>query len=325
MQPHDQRPLTGDDRAEMLRAAVAAPSMHNTQPWRFRFVEYGVEVFRDRARELPAEDPDGRMLHLGLGAAALNLRVAAAHLGYGATVRYVIDPDRPDLVAVLDLTAVAAEQLAALYPELPRRRTNRNPYIDKRVPDDIRHLLTLTAELEGTGLEWVVESSRLHWLRMTIADADLEDGWNEQRTAERRRWVGGERDAEGIPSTSLGPRPDHRTASVRDMAATPEDSRRPAAAFEHKPQLAVLSTRREGPAEWLRAGQAMERVLLEATAHGVATSLLNQAIEHHKLRWLVRDPLGAWNRPQAVIRFGYGPPVPPTPRRPIADVLMPEE
>jgi Nitroreductase family len=95
--------------------------------------------------------------------------------------------------------------------------------------------------------------------------------------------------------------------------------------FEQHPQLAVLSTRRDGPAEWLRAGQAMERVLLEATARGMATSLLNQAIEHDQLRWLVRDLLGTWARPQAVIRFGYGPPVPPTPRRPIADVLLPDE
>ncbi len=326
MQPPDRRPLTGDDRAVLLRAAVAAPSMHNTQPWRFRFVTHGVEVFRDRDRELPAEDPDGRMLHLSLGAAILNLRVAAAHLGYCAATRYVADPARPDLVAVLELTAGPddAEQLDALYPQLPRRRTNRNPYLDQRVPDDVRHLLAITAELEGTSLEWVDDPTRLHWLRMTTADADFEDGWDPRRTAERRRWVGGERATEGIPASALGPRPDRRTSSVRDMAATPEDSRRQAAAFEHKPQLAVLSTRREGPAEWLRAGQAMERVLLEATAHGVATSLLNQAIEHRELRWLVRDPLGAWNQPQAVIRFGYGPPVPPTPRRPLDDVVLPD-
>lgn len=66
----------------------------------------------------------------------------------------------------------------------------------------------------------------------------------------------------------------------------------------------------------------MERVLLQATAHGVATSLLNQVIEYEGLRWHINDPLGPWRRPQAVIRFGYGPSVLPTPRGPIADVLL---
>ncbi len=315
------------DRDVLLRAAVAAPSMHNTQPWRFRIAGTVVEVHRDRARELPAEDPDGRMLHLGLGAAIFNLRVAAAHLGYGADARYVLDPGRPDLVAEVELVAGGPDtpQLAALFAAVPERRTNRNPYTDQRLPGDVRELLSLTAGTEGTELRWVDEPSRLHWLRMAIADANVEDDFDESRTAERRQWVGGDRDAEGVPASALGPRPRGRRAPVRDLGATPFDNRRPSADFETSPQLAVLSTRRDGPAEWLRAGQAMERLLLEATAHGVATSLLNQAIEHSRLRWLVRDPLGAWSRPQAVIRFGYGPPVPATPRRPLADVVLPAE
>jgi hypothetical protein len=316
----------GTEREVLLRAAVAAPSMHNTQPWRFRLHENTIEVFRDRARELPAEDPDGRMLHLSLGAACFNLRVAAAHLGLRAAVRHVVDPDRPDLVAEVELSpdGPQAEDIGELYESIPLRRTNRNPYLDTRLPDDVRARLGAVAVTEGTVLEWISDPVRLHWLRMTIADADTEDGWDATRTAERRRWVGGDRDGEGVPASALGPRPHSRIAPVRDLAATPDDARRPGADFERSPQLAVLSTRRDGPAEWLRAGQSLERVLLEATKYGVASSLLNQAIEHRRLRWLVRDPLGSWPRPQGIIRFGYGAPVPPTPRRPIADVLLPE-
>jgi hypothetical protein len=109
---------------------------------------------------------------------------------------------------------------------------------------------------------------------------------------------------------------------ARDLAPAVADALRPAAGFEREPQLAVLATRYDGPVEWLRAGQAMERVLVEATAHGVSTSLLNQVIEHEGLRWQINDPHWPWQCPQAVIRFGYGPSVPPTPRRPIADVLI---
>jgi hypothetical protein len=93
---------------------------------------------------------------------------------------------------------------------------------------------------------------------------------------------------------------------------------------ERDPQLAVLATRYDGPIEWLRAGQALEHVLLEATARGVSTSLLNQAIEHAPLRQQLNDPLSAWPRPQVVIRFGYGPAVPPTPRRGIEQALVPQ-
>ena len=125
-----------------------------------------------------------------------------------------------------------------------------------------------------------------------------------------------------MPSGALGPRVAGGDPVVRDLAATGADELRPVADFERAPQFAVLATRYDGPIEWLRAGQALERVLLEATAQGVSTSLLNQAIEHEGLRWQINDPLGPWQRPQAVIRFGYGPPVPPTPRRPIADVLI---
>jgi nitroreductase len=327
MSPPDVVLPGAGDRDVLLRAAVAAPSMHNTQPWRFRFAGSVVEVHRDRSRELPAEDAEGRMLHLGLGAAVFNLRVAAAHLGYGADARYVLDPDRPDLVADVELVPGGAgtAELAALHSVVFERRTNRYPYTGEPVPGKVRELLSMTASLEGSELQWVDEPSRLHWLRLAIADANLDDDYDPARTAERRAWVGGERDAEGVPGSALGPRPRGARATVRDLAATPEESRRPSADFEAVPQLAVLSTRRDGPAEWLRAGQAMERVLLEATAHGLATSLLNQAIEHRRLRWLVRDPLGAWTRPQAVIRFGYGPPVPPTPRRPLADALLPDD
>jgi hypothetical protein len=317
-------PPTGRDRDELLRAAVAAPSMHNTQPWKFRFTGCVVEVYRDPDRELPAEDPDRRMLYLSLGAAVFNLRVGAAHLAYGTDVRSVLDRSRPNLVAEVELCAggVETEELYRLAPFLQARRTNRQPYLDRPLPVEVRRLLDLIARLEGAELQWLDDEARLKWLHLATNDAGREDDSNPERTHERRRWVGGQRSVDGVPSTALGPRADLPDSPARDMAATPADSRRPAATFEKDPQLAILATRRDGPAEWLRAGQAMERVLLEATAAGLSTSLLNQAIEHDALRWLLHDPLGTWTRPQAVIRFGYGPPVPPTPRRPIADVLL---
>jgi nitroreductase len=318
-------PLTGHDRDELLRAAVAAPSMHNTQPWKFRFDGLVIEVHRDRERELPAEDPDRRMLYLALGAAVFNLRVGAAQLGYGTDFRSVLVRRRPDLVAEVELVGGGpeTEQLNTLAPYVQQRRTNRQPYLDRQVPNEVRRLLDLSSSLEGAELQWLDDPARRKWLLLATADAGQADDQDRERTAERRHWVGGERTTDGVPSSALGPRPDRPDSPARDMAATPADASRPAGTFEADPQLAILATRRDGPAEWLSAGQAVQRVLLEATANGVSTSLLNQAVEHDALRWLLHDQLGPWTRPQAVIRFGYGPLVPPTPRRPIADVLLP--
>ncbi|MFI7065275.1 Acg family FMN-binding oxidoreductase [Kribbella sp. NPDC050124] len=317
--------LSEGDRDAMLRAAVAAPSMHNTQPWRFRFDAWAVEVFRVRERELPAEDPDRRMLYLSLGAAVFNLRVEAAARGYASQVRHLTDQRRPDLVAVIELGGPRSDRIELLAPYVLHRRTNRQPFTGQRVPGQVRAELELSARVEGAELRWLDHLDHGWWLRMVTNDAAATDDQDEARTAERRHWVGGDRDVDGVPFSALGPKATGGASVVRDLAATAGDEARPVASFEYEPQLAVLATRYDGPIEWLRAGQALERVLLEATAHGVSTSLLNQAIEHEDLRRQIDDPLGPQTSPQTVIRFGYGPEVPPTPRRPLADVVMPAE
>ena len=108
---------------------------------------------------------------------------------------------------------------------------------------------------------------------------------------------------------------------VRDFTPARPDPIR-YASFETTPQLAVLSTRFSAPADWLRAGQALQRVLLTAAARGVATTPLTQPLETADA-WLVRDPRSGVEEPQMILRLGYGLPVPPTPRRPVCEVLDP--
>lgn len=316
--------LDAEEREVLVRAAILAPSMHNTQPWRFRFRGRTVEVHRDPKFELPVEDPERRMLLISTGAAVFNLRVAAARLGYDTAVA-LHDAVAGTLAAELELSkltdADAAETLAELYPYVARRRTSRAPFTDQPVPLPMRMTLVSAAADEGAMLEWVVEPSRREWLLKLTAEANLHESSDPERVAERRRWVGGVRDRDGVPSASLGPRPRQRPAPVRDLAVDRDDRARPSERFEEESALAVLATRYDTPRAWLQAGQALERILLTATRHGVASSLLNQAVEHSDLRWLIRDPLTGWSEPQVVLRLGYGPDAPPTPRRPAEEFI----
>ncbi|WP_020573908.1 Acg family FMN-binding oxidoreductase [Actinopolymorpha alba] len=315
------------ERDILVKAAILAPSMHNTQPWKFHFRHRTVEVYCDPTRALGAEDPEGRMTVIGVGAAVFNLRVAAACLGHSASVVPLPDTHRPTLVAevIVGSQPVDVSGPAALYPYLAHRRTNRHPFADRALPTEVRDQLAQAAHEEGAMLEWIDQPDRVRWLLELATEAAIAEADDPRRLVERQRWVGGERTRDGVPSSAFGPRSYEPSGPVRDLAIDPADRLRSPGRFEPRPNLAVLWTVSDQPRDWLAAGQALERVLLVATTQGVAASLLNQPLEHTDLRWLVRDPRAGWSMAQAVLRFGYGPEVLPTPRRPAEEFVLADD
>jgi nitroreductase len=309
---------------ELVRAAVAAPSMHNAQPWRFR-VRPGmrvIELHADPARRLPYADPRGRGMHISCGAALLNLRLAAAVAGCQAAVQPFPDPDEPLLLAAVGFAGAyrADHGERELYAAIPHRRTNRGPFGGQPLLPAIQAELAEAAAREDAILHILDHDEAVRVLHLA-ADAECGQLADPAYRAELARWVGGQRDRDGIPDSALGPRAAAGLTPVRDF--TPA---RPVpvhyASFEATPQLAVLSTRSSTPADWLRAGQALQRVLLTAAARGVATTPLTQPLETADA-WLARDPRSGIEEPQMILRLGYGRPVPPTPRRPVSEVLDP--
>ncbi|GAB3430920.1 nitroreductase family protein [Flindersiella endophytica] len=290
-------------RDHLLRAAVLAPSMHNTQPWLFGFSGDCVDVYRDVARELPAEDPDGRAALLSLGAVVLNLQVAAARKGLRARLGPLPSGSEELSSVRLTLEREASPEvglLARLYPSVATRRTNRQPFYAAVTTALLREDLRTAAAAEGAELEWAEDSARARWLLRLESDALADDACDPRKVVERRRWVGGERTADGVPSSSLAP-------GLLANAGT---------------SLAVLSTKTDDQADRLLAGIALQRVWLTATKRRVAMSLLTAAVAHRGLRWMICDPLSGRPEPQALLRLGFGPFVLPTPRRPIAEFLL---
>ncbi|WP_234332476.1 nitroreductase family protein [Streptomyces sp. NRRL S-87] len=308
--------------------AVTAPSMHNAQPWRFVFgTDTGtVALYGDRDRAMAHADPGHRALHLGCAAALFNLRVSAAHRGLQARVRLLPDASDPWLLAAVGFTAPARtdQDLTGLHPALRRRHTSRFPFRDEPVAAPLLDALAGAARLEGCHLT-VPEPWHVQTVLELARDAEHREEIDPAARAETAVWThtgpGTAGRTDGVPVTAFGPRPSTGTAPVRDFGRVRPVRGRSWAAFEKQPQLALLTTDGDAPADWLRAGQALQRVLLQATADGLATSMTSQPLEWPQLRWTARDPLAGKGHVQMVVRLGYGPPGPATPRRPAAEVL----
>ncbi|MHB9864175.1 Acg family FMN-binding oxidoreductase [Streptomyces sp. YIM S03343] len=325
----EAQPLDMTTVTDLVTAATAAPSLHNAQPWRFHYrtATGTFEVRPDLSRAMPRTDPDHRGLHLGCGAAVCNLRVAAAHAGLHTDTRILPTPTDPLLLVSVTVTETEQPdpQLARLYPAIARRRTSRHPFEDRPVPADIAYALADAARQEGARLAfpnpWHVEA-----LLDQANDVEGRDTLDPGAYEDVRHWtrIGDERTAttvDGIPDYAFGPTRTGGRAPVRDFAVTRDVPGRAGAVFETAPNLALLGTVHDHPADWLRAGQAMERILLLATLRGLATSLTSHSLEHHDLRELARDPESSMGYVQMVLRLGYGPTGEATPRRPVGEVL----
>lgn len=306
----------------LLDAAVAAPSMHNTQPWRFHVLReaQAVELLADPDRALRRGDPNGRAAYLACGAALFNMRLAAAVAGRQPVVQLLPDPERPLLLATIRLAGPRQAQPVEreLHAAIARRHTNRRPFSNRRVPPGVLAELTEAASVEGAILH-VLDRDEAHRVLELARDAERDQSADPAYRAELARWAGGRRDRDGIPDGALGPRSPEGTTPVRDFTAG-QPAQRDYEWFEDAPQLAVLSLRFGGKVHWLRAGQAMQRVLLTATSRGIATDPITQPLETADA-WMVRDPRSGSEQPQMILRIGYGLPVPAAPRRPVHEVL----
>ncbi|WP_338693143.1 nitroreductase family protein [Streptomyces sp. Q6] len=307
-----------------ISAAVAAPSIHNTQPWTFRLDTdtAALEVRAAPERGLRAVDAAGRALHLSVGAAVFNLRIAVAHSGWLPVTRLLPSPDDPELLARVRLAPAVVRGFnghrSDLYDVIWRRHSSRFPFSEHPVPADVRAELAEAAHASGAALTFPDPAERTVVLRVT-AEAEQRNRSDALRGAESRRWVrrdgGAGTPGDGMPRSVLGPQDAREVVPMRDFTARRRPSALPARDFERAPAIAVLTTAHDRRADWLRAGQALEHVLLVATAHQLRSSLLHQAMEWPDLRRKVSAAPDHRGHAHMVVRFGYGPEGPVTPRR----------
>jgi nitroreductase len=300
-----------------------APSLHNSQPWLFRIHGSEVDVYADPERRLQVLDPDGREQLISVGAAVFTLRLALRQAGYASDVQLFPVPSRADLVARIRVTHAASvtPTVAALAAAIPLRHTNRWPFAGTLVPAEILDELRDAARWESALLAEAGPDARDEILGMARAADHLlraRPGYG----AELARWAGGGVRYDGVPDWAVGSGDALETLPVRDFAelsAVP----RPSRTFEPYPEILVLATVGDRRSDWVRAGQALQRVLLTATAKGLATTPISQPVEVPAVRRLLIDARSGLTV-QMVLRVGYGRTLGRTPRRPLTDVLLPQ-
>jgi nitroreductase len=311
----------------LLQYAVLAPSRHNAQPWIFEIEGNEVRVYADASRALPLADPDGRQLVMACGAAIVNLRLAAAHFGHATSVELFASHRRDGLLArvCLEERCASNEQTEELFQAIPRRRTNRLPLDGRDPPQGLVTALLRDARLEGVSLR-PVEDSQRRAVAELVAEGDRQQWQNARFRAELAGWTrtNGTGRHDGMPGYAHGM--SDAAALVHPLVlrlssnATAEAERDRRRALGTR-ALLVLSTPRDGRTEWVAAGEALQRILLRATARGLYASYFAQAIELPALRRRLGEVVGDHGAPQIMLRLGYGLDVRATPRRPVAEVL----
>ncbi|WP_051581725.1 Acg family FMN-binding oxidoreductase [Pseudonocardia acaciae] len=323
------------DLVAALEHAVRAPSVHNTQPWRWRIRAGSVELHADWTRHLSWTDPDRRDLLLSCGAALHHLRVALAAQHLAVTVDRFPDPDHEGHLATVTIRPGPGDPAeAALFGAIHRRRTDRRRMSRRPVPPRMLRAIAEHARRQGTNLHPITNPDTRERLARALADAAREQRNAPGYSAELQLWTrrhAGARD--GISAASVAAPPVGATGGSPLRLFPRAQLRQPPLPAGSGPaddaaELLIVTCAHDEPVDRLRAGEATSAALLAATNLGLATTPLSQAIEISSTRRTIRGRiLPAPEYPQLILRIGWpashAGELPVTDRRDLRSVLLP--
>lgn len=321
------------DRTQAVHRAVGlagrAPSVHNTQPWRIAIRGGEITLGMDADRRLAVSDPDGRELRISCGAALFTLRLALRYLGFPPTVRLLPEPDNPGVLARLQIPAnylmpEPQPWMARMFTEIERRTTHRGPFSSGPLDDTLITMLERAAATEHAQLTPVRDTGQRVMLAAVTQAAEYAQRGDPARREELARWSrapGSPRD-DGVHPTDYPHDPDTGQAGFpgRDYSAGRAWGTQVRIGGETG-QPFVLATPDDDSAAWLAAGQALQRILLEASAQDLSVALHTQALEEPGLRAFLTHRLGT-GHPQMIMRIGAAAHHPPARRLPYEETTF---
>lgn len=308
-----------------LTLALRAPSVHNTQPWRWELGDTTVHLFADDSRHLTQTDPDRRDLLVSCGAALHHLQVAMRVFGWEAEIHRLPNPADPKHLAAFEFhAATATPEEVRLARAITRRHTDRRRFTSWEVPAG--QIAKVMAAGSGPGvLVSPVDSPEDHGLLLrAFEQAAAVHAHDAEYNAELAFWSGRHAASYGVPAHNavLATNP-----TVRPFA-DPELSEAVVRDTDALPPMLLVCTAADDTESRLRAGESASALLLAATVRGLATCPLSEPLELPEVRERIRaDLLGGFGFPQLIIRMGWAAtsaePLRATPRLPLNEVLRP--
>ncbi|WP_066908510.1 Acg family FMN-binding oxidoreductase [Mycobacterium interjectum] len=318
--------------SEVIRDAVMlagrAPSLHNSQPWRWVVQGAGLQLWADPRRMMHATDRTGRELILSCGAVLDHLRVAMAAAGWDCATTRLPDPSEPDLLATVEFrpSEAVTEAQRQRAAAIGRRRTDRLPFAAPPAWPSLEPALRRAVLPYDVMLDVVADDARPALAEASALTEQLRR-FDTSYVSELRWWTSPfESDASHVPDSALVSGPEAAAVDVaRAFPPAAEDPHR--CSVDHdRSKILVLSTRHDdAPLDVLRCGEALSAVLLECTVAGVATCTLTHMTEMAMSRDTIAQLTGTAGTPQLLIRVGAstlnGRHIESTARRLVTEVL----
>ncbi|MDZ4267709.1 MAG: NAD(P)H nitroreductase [Mycobacterium sp.] len=310
---------------DAVKLACRAPSLHNSQPWRWVLDGSTVQLYADPQRIVRSTDGSGREALISCGAALDHFRVAMGAAGWNAHVDRFPNPNDPQHLASIDFSpnTFVTDGLRRRADSILLRRTDRLPFAAPPDWDLFESELCASLDAESVRLDVIAEE-----FRPDLAEAsDLTESlrmYDASYHEELHWWTAGFVASEGIPHGSLVSAAESDRVDVGRSFPVVQDSQRRPEVGDDRSKIVVLSTFDETRDSVLRCGEALSAVLLDATMAGFATCTVTHLIEIPASRAVVATLSGA-DQPQVLLRVGLAPVITdvpaPTPRRPIDEVF----
>ncbi|HVY08585.1 MAG TPA: nitroreductase family protein [Mycobacteriales bacterium] len=308
--------------------ASLAPSVHNTQPWRFVGDPGTLEVHLDPARLLAFLDPDGRQMRMSCGAAIEFARLAVRSLGRACTVRLLPDPSNPTVVGklVIGETEPVTPNEQRMIDAVARRYTDRGPYTDEPVSPDVLQRLREAAGERRCWLRVIDQpDQRLSVIRL-LANAESTESGEANYRDELAKWRRSAPAPDGVPVEAAALWDQQQRVSDVPLRDFGGDDRHPHPGAGLPPtverdSVILIGTDRDDAMSWLQAGRAVADVLLVLTDADLVSQPLGPVLDLPTTRAQLRRELGLVGYPQLLLRVGHGQREPVTHRRTVDDVF----
>ena len=312
---------------DLIRYATLAPNGHNTQPWRFRVSARRIDILPDFSRRTPVVDPDDHHIFVSLGCAVENLSLASAARGAPGVIGF--DPGNKGSIT-FDFEQGRAVP-SALFDAIPKRQSTRAEYDGRAVAPADLDVLARAAAVPGVDLVLLTDRKRIDRLQDLVLSGNSTQMADPAFVSELKSWLRYNprralRTGDGLYSVASGnpAMPDWLGPHAFDwFSTTRSENEAYARQIRSSAGFAVFTGAGEEPAHWVAVGQACQRFALQATALGLKHAFMNQPVEVPGLRPELAALIGLpGRRPDIVMRFGHGPTLPWSPRRPVDAVIV---